>query len=249
MKKIISILFLFIAGHLPAQQSLTKYYDSKWSPCAKENAVYYAVFTKSGDQYQCKSYWVEKDIPRGVSVFPDTLMSYPIGQQVLYFKNGKVEDSGYYNQEGHTIERVVYYPNGKLGLHYSKPEGQEKETIEAYEQDGSKIKNYIYEKEASFKGGIEAWKKYVTKAGGTFYSPDENTHSVEVRVQFVVNTAGFATQAKIVKTSGNTAIDNDAKRIILQSPQWENAIQFNRPVIAYRIAPITYELAPANKKN
>ncbi|MEQ1678536.1 MAG: energy transducer TonB [Chitinophagaceae bacterium] len=249
MKNFISILFLLLTVYSNAQDTITKYFDMKWAPCQKDKAVYYAVLTKAGEVYQCTSYWVDKNIVRGRSTFPDTLMTFPIEEQVLYFKNGNLEDSGRYSNDGHTIERIVYYPNGQLALHYSKAPDQEKEAIEAYEQDGKKIKNYIYEKEAEFKGGAEAWQKYLSKNVGTFYSPDEGSYRVEVRVQFVVSAQGFATQAKIIKSSGNTAIDNDAKRLILQSPQWNNAIQYNRPVIAYRIAPLIYELAPATKKN
>ncbi len=249
LKKITTIVSLLLTVFVHAQESVTKYYDSKWAPAQRENAVYYAVFIKTGEAYQCTSYWVDKNIIRGRSTFPDTLMSYPIDKQVLYFKNGKLEDSSRYSNDGHTIEKFTYYPNGKLSLHYSKEPGQEKELIEAYEQDGSKIKNYIYEKEAEFKGGNEAWVKYLVKNAGTFYSPDESSRKVEVRVQFVINTQGFATQAKIIQSSGIAAVDNDAKRLILQSPQWNNSIQYNKPVIAYRIAPITYQLAPAVKKN
>lgn len=250
MKKILYILFILfsVSVSVSAQQQIKKYYDNKWKPCAKENAEYYAIFTKTDSLYQCNSYFADKDILRGKSTFPDTLMSYPIGEQILYFKNGKVEDSGYYSNNGYTIERSIYYPNGQLGLRYKKNSADSKELIDAYESDGKRIKNYIYEKEADFKGGFEAWKKYLTKNVGTFYSPDETTKIVEVRVQFVINTQGFATQAKIIKSSSITAIDNDAKRLILQSPQWENAIQYNRPVIAYRIAPISYELVPLIKK-
>jgi hypothetical protein len=42
-------------------------------------------------------------------------------------------------------------------------------------------------------------------------------------------------------------VDNDALRVIADSPTWKNAIQFNQPVKAYRLQPFTYILTPEKK--
>jgi hypothetical protein len=249
MKSLVFIVLFFLSITVSAQQQIVQYYDKKWTACAKENAEFYAVFTKADSVFHCNTYWVDKDILRGKSTFRDTsIMSFRIGKQVLYNKNGTIEDSSYYAPDGQAIERLVYHPNQQLALHYKKEPGQDKEEIEAYEKDGTRIKNYIYEKEAEFKGGEKAWQKYVAKNAGTFYSSDETTRVVKVKVQFVVNKEGFPAQIKILESSGVSAVDNDAKRLILESPQWNNAVQFNRPVMVYRIAPFAYELAPASKR-
>lgn len=255
MKLIIAILFSFLClftkaqqSITKAQQSITKYYDEKWSVCPKEKAMYYAIFLKEGDLYKCTSYWIDSNIVSGKSIFPDTTMTHPIGFQVLYYKNGHIADSSLYTNEGIAIERLVYYENRQLALHYYKPEDKGKEIIEAYEKNGEKIDNYIYEKEAEFKGGQKAWVTYIQKNAGKFYSSDDKESIIEVKVQFIVNANGYTSNAIIKKSSGIKEIDADAIRLILSSPQWNNSIQYNRSVKAFRLAPISYELKPQRKR-
>jgi Gram-negative bacterial TonB protein C-terminal len=248
MKYTITIFFISFFLSTKGQSPIIKYYDNNWAPAEKEKAVYYATFTKEGDVYKCISYWIDSNIVAGKSTFKDTTMAHRIGRQVLYYKNGDVADSSMYTNDGYTIEKIAYYENRKLALHYSKPVNQEKETIEAYDRDGKRIKDYVYEREAEFPGGLKAWFSYLTKNAGTFYTSEENIVSVKVKIQFVVNANGFTSKITVIESSGIKEVDNDAKRLIAQSPQWNNAIQFNRPVQAYRIMPITYELAPQKKK-
>lgn len=248
MKYITTIFFISFFLSVKGQNPIIKYYDNNWAPAEKENAVYYATFTKEGEVYKCVSYWMGSNIISGKSTFKDTTMSHKMGQQVLYYKNGDVADSSLYSEDGLAIERLAYYENKKLALHYSKPLNQEKETIEAYDREGKRIKDYIYEKEAEFKGGTKAWFNYIKKNAGVFYTTEEKIVTAHVKIQFMVGSNGFVSKVIVLQSSGNKEVDNDAKRLIIQSPQWDNAIQFNRPVQAYRIMPITYELAPQKKK-
>ena len=64
----------------------------------------------------------------------------------------------------------------------------------------------------------------------------------------MVDKSGYVVQPKVFQSSGNKALDADAVRTILASPQWIPAIQFNEPVNAYRRQPVTYVLYPAAKR-
>ena len=114
---------------------------------------------------------------------------------------------------------------------------------------GKKIKNYIYSKEAEFKGGGRAWNNYIAKNVNTeFKSKGREEEIVKVRILFAVNETGNTANIKVIESSGNKQVDNDAIRVIQASPVWNNALYLNKPVKVYRIQPISYVLSP-NQKN
>src|SRR5205085_7741014 len=107
---------------------------------------------KKGNIYQCTSYWIAGNALRGRSTYPDTVFENPIGLQTRYFKNGRIEDSIFY-EDGKVKTLYHFYPNKQLALHYVPGDGNDA-VVEGYDEEGKKIKNYIFEKEAEFKGGM-----------------------------------------------------------------------------------------------
>ena len=247
MKELFFCLLSVTPLALSAQNKVTKYYDAKWMETSKEKAVFYADFTRDGANYNCLSYYANTNKVRGKSTYADTVMQLPIGLQVVYFKNGRVEDSSYYNN--HEVKYSYhYYPNNQLEVHYSL-EDNKKETTDAYDEEGKKIKNYIFMKEAEFTGGQNAWVKYISKNAGQGLTEKGVTdgQTAMVTIQFIVDESGYVVSPKIFKSSGFKNVDNDALQVIGNSPTWKNAIQYNNPVRAYRIQPITYILRPEKK--
>ena len=228
---------------LLAQDKMVKYYDEDVSPAPKERSTYYAEFVKLGDRYNVTIYWTASNALNGKMICADTSLSKPVGLALSYYKNGRTEDSTFFDDDSKVINRYHYYPNRQLELHYYFPDGQTQPVIEAYDETGKKIKNYIYEKEAEFKGGDKAWNSYLIKNANTELRAPGNTDvTATVKVLFAVNEFGFTAKPKVIESSGITSVDRDAIRVILASPQWNNAIQFNKPVKVYRIQPITYQL-------
>lgn len=230
-----------------AQNRVTKYYDAKWMETTKEKAVFYADFIREGANYNCTSYYANTNNVRGKSTYADTVMQLPIGLQVLYFKNGHVEDSSYYENK-EVKYSYHYYPNNQLEVHYSLDDNK-KETTDAYDESGKKMKNYIFMKEAEFKGGQSAWVKYISKNASQDMTEKGVTEgqTAMVTVQFIVDENGDVIVPKILKSSGFKNLDNDALQVIGNSPSWKNAIQYNKPVKAFRIQPIIYTLRPVKK--
>jgi hypothetical protein len=94
------------------------------------------------------------------------------------------------------------------------------------------------EKEASFGKGKKDWMKYLLKN----LKADVGTNSVnggQVRVMYIVDTLGRCTDITLRK-SVEFVLDEEAKRIIYNSPLWNSAYQKGRKVKAYRIQPITF---------
>ena len=92
--KLLFIASLSIFSIICSAQKITIYYDNDWMTTTRDKATYYADFEKSGNMYQCNSYWVTGNKLRGKSTYPDTVMLHPLGSQVLYFQNGHVDEIG-----------------------------------------------------------------------------------------------------------------------------------------------------------
>jgi TonB family protein len=247
MRILLFILPIIASFNLNAQAKVTKYYNAAWLETSKDKAAFYADFVKEGDNYSCTSYYINTSIVRGKSIYPDTLMQSPIGAQILYFKNGHTEDSSYF-ENNELKYQYVYYANNKLMLHYYLPANKKEGVAEGYDESGEKIKNYIFEKEAEFKGGQKGWANYIIKnAAGDLQVKSDTVVTANVVVEFIVDENGDVIKAKILKSSGYKIVDNDALRLIGDSPPWNCAIQYNKPVKAYRRQPITYMLKPEKK--
>ena len=236
-----------VSCNVNAQTKITKYYDANWLETSKEKAAFYADFIKDGAAYSCTSYWINTDKVRGRSVFPDTVMEQAIGKQVLYFKNGRLEDSSF-TEDKKAIYLFHYYPDGQLAMHYYVPTNKTEAVVEGFDEDGKRIKHYIYEKDAEFKGGTKAWQSYIAKnAARDLSAKVDNAITAKVQVQFIIDENGDVITAKIFKSSGYKNVDGDALRVISDSPKWNSAILYNQPVKAYRIQPFEYPLQPEKK--
>lgn len=185
---------------------------------------------------------------RGKSTYADTILQNPIGMQVLYSRKGALEDSAFY-ADGKAKYLFHYYPNKQLSMHYYLPENGKEGVIEGYDEDGKKIKNYVFEKEAEFKGGQKAWQSYIAKNASKDLSVkgEDGATTAIVQIQFIVDEEGNVSTAKVLKSSGYKEIDKDALRAINESPLWNSAVQYNRPVKAYRVQPVTYSLTDKKK--
>lgn len=245
--KVFFLFLIIVCSSVKAQNKVTKYYDANWVETTKEKAVFYADFIKNGENYNCKSYWIKSNVLRGVSTYPDTVMQSPIGFQVLYFKDGNVEDSSYF-EDNKLKYTYLYFSNRQLALHYYIPDNKKQGIAEGYDESGKKIKNYIFEKDAEFKGGQKGWTFYINKDASKDLTVKGNESvTVTVQVAFVIDESGYVINPKILKSSGYKNADADALRIIEDSPNWTNAIQFNKPVKAYKVQPIIYTLNPEKK--
>lgn len=247
MKRYFFIILVLVPAAIMAQSRITKYYDSSWTEIRKEKAEFSADFVKNGTHYDCISYWINTSTIRGRSVYPDTVMNNPIGLQVLYYKNGQVEDSVLFK------ENVVkyffrYYPNNQLEMHYYLPDGKTEGITEGYEESGKKIKNYVFEREAEFKNGARGWEKYITKnvEKNLFASGNEKVQA-KVVIQFIIDENGKVILPAVRESSGYKEVDKNALQVVADSPNWRNAIRFNLPVKAYRLQPMTYILTPKKK--
>lgn len=243
-----SLVIVFILACLSGgAQKITKYYDENWGLTDVSKATYYADYVRRGDVYDCTSYWLKTMDIKAKSVFPDTTMAKPQGTQVRFYKKGNVEDSLYYFND--KLQYAYhYYPNGQLAAKSYLKNGSDEMTSEGYDEDGKKIKNYTFMREAEFKGGQKAWVNYIIKnVDKNLDIKSESDVTVQVQVQFIVDEEGIVSSANVLQSSGYTKIDQDAVRVVKSSPTWKSALLYNEAVKAYRVQPLTYQI-PASAK-
>jgi periplasmic protein TonB len=243
MKLTITLLLVTVSFWGSAQKVI-RYFSDSWEPAEATKSTYTGEFTQNGEKYDCVFYWTGSTAVAGKAKYRDTTLLKPVGLATGYYKNGKTEDSIFYDDNGTLLYAFHFHKNGKLEVHYSASNNGTP-SIEAYDENGSKIKNYIYSKEAEFKGGEKAWKAYLSKnVNSEIKAAGKEEQTVSVKVMFIINESGYPTKAKITESSGNRLVDNDAVRAILSAPAWSPAIFRNKPVKVYRIQPLTYILSP-----
>lgn len=245
MKKFATAILLFFFLFSEAQ-SVTKYYDADWQEARPEKAMYVAEFTKTETGYKCLSYWKSSKKKREESLYADTSMSRPNGLQKVYHKNGNLEDSVVYSADGKMVEAYHYYSNKQLEAHYIATADGKGVVREAYDETGSKIKNYIYLRPAEPKGGANGWKNYFQKAAPkdlTSGKPEPQT--VHLKLSFYIDPEGNVAGAKIIESSGLRAVDQEAIRAVYNSPKWTPAIYKNKALRVPVVLPMTYELPAA----
>ncbi|ULQ56487.1 TonB family protein [Flavihumibacter rivuli] len=139
----------------------------------------------------------------------------------------KVNDTG-------KLVRTVRYDKGKaVPL---------KDTISAKTlPDSIAQKLALSEKESEFPGGLSGWAAYLNKN----MKYPERAVSSEIQgtviVQFIVDKEGNVLDPMIYQ-SVEWSIDQEALRIIKQSPKWVPAMQDGRKVKSYKRQPITFRL-------
>ncbi len=95
--------------------------------------------------------------------------------------------------------------------------------------------------EASFKGGADAWRKYLERnlKASTPVDNGASPGSYTVVVQFIVDKEGKISNVK-ASTNHGYGMEEEAVKIIKKGPTWEPAIQKGRQVKAYRKQPIDF---------
>ena len=102
------------------------------------------------------------------------------------------------------------------------------------------IKDFV-EKQASFKGGMEAWYAFLQK--NLSYPSQARRIGIEgsVIVRFVVNTDGSIQDVEVVRGIGG-GCDEIAKKVIESSPNWNPGIHKDRTVRSRMTMPIRFKL-------
>jgi len=242
MKKvIILLLFFIITAPAFAQQivNLVLVGEKGITEDIKE-ARSFIVIKQYPSGFQRLDYYLGAPLQK-LRTYSDSNLTILNGNYYEYSFNGALKLSGEYQNNQKEKEWYYYNDTGKVILEQHYEHGILVKTVNpdtVKKKDPAETKLKDGEIEAHYKKSERDWIDYLRKNLDVNVSI-KSVKGGQVRVGFTVNTLGKCVDVYL-KRSVEFVLDEEAIRIIENSPTWEPAIQDGRKVNAYRIQPITF---------
>jgi TonB family protein len=130
-----------------------------------------------------------------------------------------------------------------IDIEFSKYDNSDLHTMDTMvTENDSLLPVFVFvEQQAEFKGGsINEFRDWVQR--NLIYPPKavENGEFGRVTVQFVVGINGQVERVKLLHTCGSKALDNEALRVVWQSPRWVPARQKGNVVCQQFVIPVIF---------
>ncbi len=226
-------------------------------PLQSQDIINLVLVGKSGittDIKEATSFVLVKTYPGGIFERLDYKMSSPLvklrtyhdsnltklhGVYIEYFSNGDVQVRGSYQND--LKDREWYYYND-TGKHIRTETFEAGKLLKTENPDtiAKKKDSIVYkdEREADLKGGRKAWIKYLQEHLNSNVAL-QSARGGQVRVQFRVTKEGGLADIYL-KKSVEFVLDEEALRVVRNSPKWIPAFQNGKPLNAYRVQPLTF---------
>lgn len=244
------LLVLFICRHANAQSDTIYHYFSKeYKEVNKDSAFSFIKISRDEKGWFGKEYFFKNNVLKSEGYYTSKDAKSPDGTFKNYNEKGALENITEWNN-GKAVSRSYYYKNGnkKSWVSYNdKGVDQQK----GWDEAGKEIRHFVTEKEASFKCGMEGWKKYLEKHLNANVAADAGAPigMYEVKVQFLVTPEGFVSNVKAVSIPAKCKpCASEAVNVLSNSPEWEPAILNNEPVKYQAIQFVQFMVAEEVKK-
>jgi antitoxin component YwqK of YwqJK toxin-antitoxin module len=166
------------------------------------------------------------------------------GVQVRWYNDGVTASAGRWTADTAKDNRWKYFhPNGKVLAVEDYDKGK-RTAIQCYDINGELLPVAKCEgSEAVFPKGETAWRNFVVKN----LNPDVPVRKKApagtylVYLFFVVETDGTLSGFK-PETNFGFGMEEEVVRLLKKSPKWTPAMEFGRPVRAYRRQPVTFQI-------
>jgi antitoxin component YwqK of YwqJK toxin-antitoxin module len=160
---------------------------------------------------------------------------------VEWFDDGNVSSAGRFNANEKRIGKwQFFHKNGRMSALETYENGKVVDKQNFTETGEMVIDTATVYKNASFKGGINAWQKYLYKG---LYFPERytivNSDKAVVVVSFVIDEEGNVTDV-FASTPFHPDFDKIAVEQIKSSPKWLPAVSHNRKVKHYLRQPVIF---------
>lgn len=239
IKNIVLPVCLLLAC-MAARSQKIYYYDSSWVKTTPDKA-FLKVEVTTNDLVNYKRFYMSTGKLHSEINYKDTAYKNPVGIARSFYKDGELLDSSFYNDQSEKVYSYHYFENGRLRGESHYDPSTKKENVKGYDSTGKEISGFILEQEAEFKGGQDGWRNHIVKNLNPNVpvkkKAEEGTYKVIIR--FIVSPDGSLSDIS-PETSLGYGMEEEAIRVIKKSPRWNPAIQYNRPVKAYRRQPITF---------
>jgi hypothetical protein len=198
---------------------------------SKDSAYSLIKFYKQNNMWHGKEYYLKKGGLKSEGDYGDKSAKTPIGDFKNYTETGKLDFTASYNN-GKPNEVTYYYKSGSKKSWAAFDDKGIKQQ-KGWDEAGKEIKNFIVMREATFKGGMEGWRKYLEKNLNANVAADAGAPPGQYTVEltFKVSAEGYTSNVKatsvpnLCKPCGNEAV-----QVILNSREWQPAILQNEPV-------------------
>jgi periplasmic protein TonB len=241
-----AVLFVFCrAQNLPGNKEETFYaLDKDWKGTVIEKAAYLLRSYKLNDTcWHWDTYQIYGPLV-SVEHFKDKDGAIPHGKFIYYNKSGRQDSSVEFKDGLRDGDTDFYNDTGAVTFVKKYIRGNLYKVIDVQKENASKKDTTVanpVEKESEFKGGISSWARYLNKNLTYPVRAINNNAQGKVVLRFVVDTAGLASDIEIVQ-SVEFSLDEEALRIIKQSPPWTPAEINGRKVKSYKAQPILFRL-------
>ena len=159
---------------------------------------------------------------------------------VSWFDDGSPSSAGYLLNDKPEGKWQYFHHNGQRAALEVHSDGK-MISVEYFDESGKLLTDTsAVNRQASFKGGDEGWKKYLQK--NLYWPPRlefKTAAAVTVGVSFVIDETGKVIDAE-VSMPFHEEFDKIALKIIKNSPAWSPGIAHNRKVKAYRRQSVTF---------
>ena len=225
------------------------YKNKQGSETTKDSAFVYEVITKHDALWHAKIYYSKGNVVQSEGDYLNGSLDKPVGSFDNYLEDGSLFMHCNYT-DGVITDKTYYYKNGskKSYLAYKNNNAVEQK---GWDENGKEITGYIAEREAKFKGGADAWGKYLEKNldSKVAVNAGKPAGNYEVTAEFLITKDGTVSNVKA--NSGSTCKPCEAEviNILLNSPPWLPAIQNNEAVIYRQKQKITFQVTEGKKKS
>ncbi len=241
MKLLLPLLLTCSIGAFAQTDTVYRYFDKAWKPVAKDSAFFFAKITHTNGGWHRQDFWVSNNIMQMDGWYEDEATKTEHGSLIFYTETGIARDSNNYVHGKH-VSKYVFYPNHTLKCFGIFGENWQVVQQAGYDESGKEIPGYIFQQEARYPGGLEAWQQFLVK-GLNSKQPKafkDGRISGKVTITFLVDKAGNVVEATVETSSGHAELDQHALAIIQKSPKWIPAIQYNKPVVYRQRQSLTY---------
>ena len=265
MKNLLLLTFFFVcASEMPAVAQDTLYYNSNWRDTTSDQASYFRIKIRSTTGWKVSDYFMmgklqmtgqysddSFHVRQGEFVWYDSngiadhrcayVNNKENGPETYYYDSGQVQMTGTNKNDEADGEWTGYYPSGKIsGKAKFKKDKQISGTF--YHEDGTRDKTITeFWRDSEFPGGPPRWLRFLNK---TLKYPDSAVnHDIEgtVVVEFIVSKEGKVYDLKVAH-SVDKYLDEEALRVMRQSPDWTPAITGGILSESYKKQPIVFKL-------
>jgi antitoxin component YwqK of YwqJK toxin-antitoxin module len=199
MKRLLLFAVLLSMLYFPSfsqSDTTVRYLSKTGKETTKDSAFSYVKFYKHSDQWHAAEYYMQKGTLKSEGNYEQPNFDTPVGSFNNYKEDGKLDFTSEY-VDGKLLEKIYYYKNGekRSWIHYSD---KEPPLQKGWDESGKEIKNYMVEREAMFKGGSEAWKRYLAKNVDPNLAVNVGAPAgkYEVQLQFVITTDGYTSNVR-----------------------------------------------------